>query len=88
MRLFESKIHSFIIRIWLEETTEEAGRALWRGHITHVPSGKQRYLKDLDDILLFVAPYLETMGVKFKLYWRLKQWWIRKRDTMRKRIKD
>jgi hypothetical protein len=66
--------HPFVVRIWLEETAEEAGRATWRGHITHVPSGKRRYLRDLDDIIAFIAPYLEEMGVQFDLWWRVRQW--------------
>jgi hypothetical protein len=69
--------HPFVVRIWLEETAEEAGRATWRGHITHVPSGKRRYLRDLDDIIAFIAPYLEEMGVQFDLWWRVRQWLIR-----------
>ncbi len=64
MDLPESDTHSFIIKIWLEETAEEAGWAIWRGHITHVPDGKRRYLKEIDEITAFIAPYLQEMGVK------------------------
>lgn len=63
-RLFEDNTHSFIVKIWLEETTERADHGTWRGRITHLPSGEQRYIKDLDGILAFVAPYLTKMGVK------------------------
>ena len=63
--------HSFVIKIWLEETIEEAGRVTWRGHITHVQSGRRRYFNDLDGISSFVKPYLEDMGVKVGLYARL-----------------
>lgn len=66
--------HSFIVKIWLEETIEEAGRATWRGHITHVFSGKRRYLQDLDDIAAFVAPYLQGMGGEPGFSWRIRQW--------------
>lgn len=64
MDLLESNTHSFIVKLWLEEIVEETGRAIWRGHITHVPSGERRYLKGLDGITAFVAPYLEQMAVK------------------------
>jgi len=74
MDLLESNTHSFIVKIWLEETVEEAGQATWRGHITHVPSGDRRYLKDLDDISNFVVPYLDRMGVKLDIRWRVRQW--------------
>ena len=59
-----SEPQSFIIKIWLEDTLDEADEATWRGHITHVPSGERRYLKSLADIGYFVARYLAAMGVK------------------------
>lgn len=65
MDLPESTGCSFIIKIWLEETAEEAHDAVWRGHITHVPSGERRYLKDLESILAFIKPFLEKLGVEF-----------------------
>jgi hypothetical protein len=61
---YESGAHPFIVKVWLEETAEEAGLASWRGHITHVPSGRRQYFQDLDGIAAFVAPYLEQMEVK------------------------
>lgn len=60
----EPDIHSFIIKIWLKEVSEQSGRAGWRGHITHVPSGRRRYLRDLDEIVAFIYPYLEGSGAK------------------------
>jgi len=74
MYLLTSDPQSFIIKIWLEETAAEAGRVTWRGHITHVPSGQRSYVQDLDDIVTFMIPYLEEMGVKFDLRWRAKRW--------------
>jgi hypothetical protein len=73
METFEANTHPFIIKIWLEETAEEAGQAVWRGHITHVPSGERRYIADLSDITAFIVPYLERMGVEHRLWWRVKQ---------------
>ena len=74
MDLPECYTHSFIVKIWLEVTTEEAERATWRGHITHVPSGERRYVQDLDDITAFVAPYLEAMGAKLGIQWQVRDW--------------
>lgn len=69
MEPFES--HSFIVKVWLEESLEDAaGEATWRGHITHVPSQERRYLHALDDIIDFVGPYLERMGVRPRGYRR------------------
>ncbi len=56
--------HSFIVKIWLEESLEEAEDAVWRGHITHVPSQERRYLQTLDDLIDTIGPYLERLGVK------------------------
>jgi len=62
----ETITHSFIIKIWLEESADEVNRATWRGHITQVPSGERRYLVNLDEIKIFILPYLEEMGVRFE----------------------
>lgn len=70
----ESEAQSFIVRVWVEERAEEAGRGVWRGHITHVPGGERRYLKNLDEIGDFIAPYLETMGMKPGMPWRMRRW--------------
>ena len=66
----------------IEETPEGAGQAVWRGHITHVPSGRRRYVKDLDDILAFIAPYLEAVGVEFGFWWRVRLWLKRWKPQM------
>jgi hypothetical protein len=57
--LFEDKTHSFIVKVWLEETTSEVEQAVWRGHITHVPSNQRRYIKNLGEIERFIRPYLD-----------------------------
>lgn len=74
MGLPETNTHSFIIKIWLEETPEETERVVWRGHITHVPSGERRYLKECDDVVFFILPYLEQMGVQLSGCQRVQRW--------------
>ena len=74
MDSLEPDTQSFIVRVWVEERAEEAGRGVWRGHITHVPSGERRYLKNLGEIEDFIAPYLEAMGVKLGMRWRMRRW--------------
>lgn len=83
MGLYESGTHSFIVKIWLEETASESSKVLWRGHITHVVSEQRRYLQDLDEIEVFIRPYLKEMGVAFgrdRCIWR----WINQWKSMRK----
>lgn len=74
--------HSFIVKIWIEETLEEAGKTIWRGYITDVPSGERRYLKELYDVTDFIASYLEGMGIRFGTYR-----WLRKLQKWPQRLK-
>jgi hypothetical protein len=70
-------VHSFIIKLWLEKTSEEeeeGAGTTWRGQITHVPGGERKYLKDLNGIKPFIKPYLEAMGVRVGMCSRLKHW--------------
>jgi hypothetical protein len=64
MDLPEVTTHSFVVKIWIEEAADRRRGARWRGHITHVPSGKRRYIQQLGAIGDFVAPYLEALGVR------------------------
>jgi len=82
VELSEINTHSFIVKLWLEETNEETGRITWRGHITHVASGDRRYLKNLDEIAEFIAPYLESMGVRMGIRQRVKQWLNRQKISL------
>ena len=63
----EFKVHSFIIKMWLEEDATKNSETIWHGHITHVPSGEKRYLKNLGEIEAFIEPYLKAMGIRFDL---------------------
>jgi hypothetical protein len=74
MDSLEPDAQSFIVKVWVEERAEEGGRGTWRGHITHVLSGERRYLKNLSEIQDFIEPYLERMGVKPGMRWRMRRW--------------
>jgi len=54
--------HSFIVTVWLEETPSRTSAGLWRGRITHVPSGENRYFQELNGINNFIQPYLSVAG--------------------------
>jgi hypothetical protein len=58
----EHQTHSFIVKIWFEEALAGGGGVLWRGHITHVPSGYRQYIQDLSAIHVFIMPYIHAMG--------------------------
>lgn len=74
MDSLEPGTQSFIVKVWVEEHAEEGGRGTWRGHITHVSSGRRHYLENLDEIGDFIAPYLEEIGVKLGVRWSMRNW--------------
>ena len=80
MKRVETSTHSFIVKIWLEETVEQGGKAKWRGFVTHVSSGRRRYVESLEDILEFIGRYLEEMGVHLGLRQQLRHWLHRWRE--------
>lgn len=79
MEPLETVTHSFIVKLWLEQSPDGTHGAVWRGHITHVPSGARAYLDDLDSIIVFMLPYLRSLGVRPPLWWRLKHWLMKER---------
>ncbi len=70
----ESDTQSFILKVWVEDHAEKTGHRAWRGYITHVSSNKRRYLNNLSGIEDFILPYLEEMGVKLGMRWRIRRW--------------
>jgi hypothetical protein len=69
----EGNTQSFIVKIWLEETAEEARQPSWRGQITHVSSGERRTFSRLSDVPAFMVPYLESMGVHAGFWQRVRE---------------
>lgn len=57
-------IHSFVIRIWIEEIDTDTRRALWRGHITHTESMRREHFERLDGIAPFIERCLRPAGGK------------------------
>ena len=74
MDLTESEVHSFIVKLWFEQSAEEPSRARWHGHVTHVPGGERRYLKELDDIVAFIEPYVRAADARGGGRTRLRRW--------------
>src|SRR5262249_60690762 len=69
---------SFILKIWLEEAPSGSEGTRWRGRITHVPSGAERYVTDLEEMAAFIVPYLVARGGR-------PNWWRRVRQRLRER---
>jgi hypothetical protein len=64
MDLIETSTQSFVIKIWVEETVEEAGEALWRGHITHVLSGERHHFGNIEEMIALMGRYLKEVGIQ------------------------
>lgn len=64
MDFTELQLHSFIIKLWLDEISNDTGGSRWHGQITHVPGGERKSFNDLTEITAFVEPYLLAMGVR------------------------
>ena len=82
-------MHSFIIKLWFEQSSEEEDcSTTWHGHITHVPGGERAYLKDLKGATDFITTYLEAYGVKVSTSRRFAHWFRRLRlSAMRSRAR-
>lgn len=70
----EFNVHSFIVKVWIEEAANQDGHSTWYGHITRVPDGEQRYLRSLSEIEDFIHPYLKAAGIRFGLRERIRKW--------------
>jgi hypothetical protein len=70
----ELNVHSFIVKIWIEEDADTDGHSKWHGHITRVPGGEKRYLRRLSEIDDFIRPYLKEAGIRFGLSDRIRKW--------------
>jgi hypothetical protein len=84
MQSIEHNAHSFVVKVWREETQQET-RVVWRGHITHVPSGQRQFFTDLHEIPLFIEPYLAQLGVHLSRFARIQQMWRTWRSEYKRR---
>lgn len=79
----ELKVHSFIVKLWLEDAGHQKKPVGWHGQVTHVPSGEYRYLQELRDIVSFVQTYVGEISTDTTLVARvgrrLQAWMFRAR---------
>lgn len=75
MEPIQANTHSFIVKIWVTESTPENSLVTWQGQITHVPSGERRYFTDFGELRAFMTVYLQQLGVKPTWQDHLRQWW-------------
>jgi hypothetical protein len=79
----EEDTHVFIVRLRREPRELECARAEWRGVIEHVgqteEATEQRYVKDLSEILPFIAAHLADPGGSVGFRSSMRRWWRRRR---------
>ena len=78
VKLFESNTHVFVIKLWAEDVDHESGNAIWRGHITHVPSQQRKSLESLFDIPAFILLCAKDVRFQSLRSGRLRQWFARR----------
>lgn len=71
--LSESSTHAFVVKVWQEENEAVNSRcvAVWRGRITHVMSGHQRYFVDFEGLIAFIRGYLLPKETRSRLLCRV-----------------
>lgn len=74
MASVQAGTHSFIIKVWLEQTGDLLEPRALRGRITHVPSGATGTFTCLEDIVPFIATYVRELGAQQTWTWRMRQW--------------
>ena len=74
MDLAESTVHSFIVKLWLEDQGEETTRLKWHGNITHVPSGARRSFQKLSDVTDFIEQYIDGDEAHVTRRSKLRDW--------------
>lgn len=60
---------SFIIKFWGDDTGAQADHQDCHGQITHVISGKQFCIKNLEDIETFILPFLNELDIETQSDW-------------------
>lgn len=68
----ESRVsQSIVVRLWLEGPEPVEKRAIWRGRITHVPSGEECTVDSLAGIAYVCAIHLRAVNALLRWYERL-----------------
>jgi hypothetical protein len=64
----EMKSHSFVVKVAVDAKDK------WHGYISHVSEGERKYFRHLNEIPLFIAPYLQDLNIDLGADWPLWCW--------------
>jgi hypothetical protein len=60
MESYDSTTCSFVVKVWVEVDAESPARP-WRGHVTAIPSGEEKYFLNLAELSHFVETHLRRL---------------------------
>jgi hypothetical protein len=83
----DEKIHVFTLRIWREPREVRSAKPKWRGVIIHLATGEKKYFESLDEILTFIVPFIEDMGVRADQVNEPAKWFDQWLTSLRKKLK-
>lgn len=75
------------MRLWREPREVSHASPKWRGVIIHLISGKTRYFENLDDLVEYIIPFIEEMGVTAAQPEGQDRWFTHWLDSLRKKLK-
>jgi hypothetical protein len=71
--------HSFVIRIWQEETDRRGRAVYWKGAVDHVGTGQRLYFSDLDWLVEFIRERTGLEEGKRETLWKRLRRYLRSR---------
>jgi hypothetical protein len=77
----QNQNYSFVVRLWLEDTQDDRGPAIWRGSIEQVGSDRRIYFSGLDGITPIIQARVGVPAAPSHIRW---QQWLTLRDRIGK----
>lgn len=63
MALLEDRTAVFIVRVWCERGDGDSAIVEWRGSVEHIETGARAFFRNLEAVIDFMKPHLETIGI-------------------------
>lgn len=64
----QDRARSFVLKLWIESTSQKNKEISWRGRITEVISRKGQHVKSLDEVTAYLIRQLQEMRGKNSLF--------------------
>jgi hypothetical protein len=71
---------SFILKVWLVQDRLDMC-PVWHGRLTHIPTGHRIHVRNMFQVVVFIAEYLDAMGARQPIIWRMYRWLRRFRQN-------